>query len=86
MLGLADALGVTCGHCHVGGDRATWDSTNFATDSMAQKVIARAMFRMTDRLNADMAATLDDGDSPITCATCSAACSGRSRSRTRWPP
>jgi Photosynthetic reaction centre cytochrome C subunit/Galactose oxidase, central domain len=73
MLGVADALGTTCGHCHAGGDRSTWDSTNFASDEITQKVIARGMFRMTARLNSDLlvASLLGRPVSvPITCATC----------------
>jgi hypothetical protein len=73
MLGIADALGVTCGHCHVGGDNATWDSTNFRSDTFPAKVVARAMFRLTDRLNAELLPAIVPSQAtpvPVTCVTC----------------
>jgi hypothetical protein len=73
MLNVADALGVTCGHCHVGGDNATWDSTNFRSDTLTAKPLARAMFRLTDRLNAELLpAIVPSRGAPVvvTCMTC----------------
>lgn len=73
MLNVADALGVTCGHCHVGGDNRTWDSTNFRSDTIPAKPIARAMFRLTDRLNAELLpAIVPAQPAPVvvTCMTC----------------
>ena len=73
MLGVADALGVTCGHCHPGGDNPTWDSTNFTGDVKATKSIAREMFRLVNRLNGELLPTaLRRGQFtvPVTCMTC----------------
>jgi hypothetical protein len=73
MLNVADALGVTCGHCHVGGDNATWDSTNFRTDTIPAKLLARAMFRLTDRLNAELLPPIVPPEAtrvPVSCMTC----------------
>ena len=73
MLDVADALGVTCGFCHVGGDRPTWDSTHFASDVMPMKVTARAMFRLTDKLNAELLPAMPGQRSysvAVTCMTC----------------
>jgi hypothetical protein len=73
MLSVADALGVTCGHCHVGGDNATWDSTNFRTDTIPSKLLARAMFRLTDRLNVDLLPSIlppQAAPVPVSCMTC----------------
>ena len=54
MLGVADALGITCGNCHPGGDNATWDSTNFSGDVTPIKATAREMFRLVNRLNSEL--------------------------------
>jgi hypothetical protein len=73
MLGVADALGVTCGHCHPGGDNPTWDSTNFTGDVKPTKLVAREMFRLVDRLNRELLPTaLRSGQFsvPVTCMTC----------------
>jgi tetratricopeptide (TPR) repeat protein len=73
MLGVADALGVTCGHCHPGGDNETWDSTNFTGDVKPTKKVAREMFRLVDRLNRELLpAALKPGEFavPVTCMTC----------------
>ncbi|MFI5231406.1 MAG: c-type cytochrome [Gemmatimonadales bacterium] len=73
MLDVADALGVTCGLCHVGGDRPTWDSTHFASDALPMKVTARAMFRLTNRLNTELLPAIPGARSysvVVTCLTC----------------
>jgi hypothetical protein len=66
-------LGVSCGYCHVGGDRVNWDSTHFASDSIPMKTTARAMFRLTETLNAELLPPLRLGPSApvlVTCETC----------------
>src|SRR5215467_6003344 len=73
MLGVANALGVTCGHCHVGGDNRTWDSTHFDSDTIPAKLLARAMFRLTERLNADLLPAIVPAQAatvPVSCMTC----------------
>jgi len=73
MLGVANALGVTCGSCHPGGDNRTWDSTNFTGDVKPMKATARAMFRLVNQLNGELLpAIMNRGAAavPVTCATC----------------
>ncbi len=73
MLGVANALGYTCGSCHPGGDNATWDSTNFSTDVKPMKVTAREMFRLVNRLNNELLPPIVNRGTAavrITCATC----------------
>jgi hypothetical protein len=73
MLRVADGLGVSCGYCHVGGDNPTWDSTHFASDVIPKKVTARAMFRLTNRLNEELLPAMTNrSGSPVTvtCMTC----------------
>lgn len=73
MLDVADGLGVTCGYCHIGGDRPTWDSTHFASDAIPMKVTARAMLRLTDRLNTELLPAMPNRGSTavtVTCMTC----------------
>jgi hypothetical protein len=73
MLGVADALGVTCGACHPGGDNPTWATTNFTGDVTPMKATAREMFRLTDRLNVELLPPIVNRGAfavPVTCATC----------------
>ena len=73
MLGVANALGVTCGSCHPGGDNRTWDSTNFSGDVKPMKATARAMFRLVNQLNGELLpAIVNRGASAVrvTCETC----------------
>ena len=73
MLDVANSLGVSCGHCHVGGDNATWDSTNFASDAIAVKNLARSMFKLTNTLNNELLpAIVRPAGRPVvvTCMTC----------------
>jgi tetratricopeptide (TPR) repeat protein len=73
MDGVADALGVSCGFCHVGGDNDTFDSTNFKADRIPKKGVARQMFRLTMRLNDELVPAINGGRRftvPVTCMTC----------------
>jgi hypothetical protein len=73
MDGVADALGVSCGFCHVGGDNDTFDSTNFKADVIPKKAMARRMFRLTSRLNEELVPAINSGRPfavPVTCMTC----------------
>ena len=73
MDGVTDALGVSCGFCHVGGDNETFDSTNFKADAKPKKAIARRMFRLTTRLNDELVPAVNGGRPfgvPVTCMTC----------------
>lgn len=67
MRQMVQALGVTCGYCHVRG--------NFATDENPKKLIARQMLEMTRTLNARHFAGYrpKEGESVlgrVTCFTC----------------
>ncbi|MEM6797693.1 MAG: c-type cytochrome, partial [Acidobacteriota bacterium] len=55
---ITEALGVRCGHCHVGRD--------FANDEKPAKEKARKMMRLTAKMNRDRLATSDR----VTCYTC----------------
>ena len=67
MRQMVQALGVTCGYCHVRG--------NFVTDESPKKLIARRMLEMTKALNTSHFPDYrpKDGDSVlgrVTCFTC----------------
>ena len=73
MLGVADALGVTCGYCHPGGDNSDWKTTNFTGDVKPMKATARQMFRLVDRLNTELLPPIVNRGRfavPVTCVTC----------------
>lgn len=52
MRGFANALGVRCVHCHVGGNADTLEGVDFASDAKWEKRTARAMLRMVRAVNA----------------------------------
>ena len=58
MAGFARSLGVTCAQCHVVGQ--------FELDERPDKQIARQMFAMTTKMNAENFSTA----TPVTCWTC----------------
>ncbi len=55
---MSEALGVSCGHCHVGYD--------FVSEDAPRKAVARKMIEMTFRLNREVFA----GQQSVTCWTC----------------
>ncbi len=55
---MSEALGVSCGHCHVGYD--------FVSEDAPRKAVARKMIEMTFRLNREAFA----GQQAVTCWTC----------------
>ncbi len=60
MQHFTDALGVQCGHCHVGeGDLSNWD---FASDEKEHKEAARVMMRMVRSINQEHLAELEEGE------------------------
>jgi hypothetical protein len=68
MQGFVQALGVSCGGCHVGRG-------NFASDENPRKVVARRMIEMTKALNKDFFPDHKrvEGESTlgrVTCYTC----------------
>ncbi len=72
MRNINAALGVTCAHCHI--FIAAGDPMNdFASDTKPQKNMARAMMRMTQALNPQVAQAVSkpaDQAARVGCATC----------------
>lgn len=63
MQSFTRALGVRCGHCHVGeGDFLNWD---FASDANRHKDIARQMMRMTSAINTAWLASTEGLHNPV---------------------
>jgi tetratricopeptide (TPR) repeat protein len=52
MRSWASALGVRCGHCHVGGNPDTLEGVDFASDAKWEKRTAREMLRMVQAIGA----------------------------------
>ena len=67
------ALGVKCGFCHArteGPNGRDWD---WASDKMPAKLTARDMLRLTNAINGDYLAKMNDLDTPrvrVECVTC----------------
>jgi hypothetical protein len=64
-IGFARSLGVSCEHCH--------DTTAFNLDVKKPKLIARAMWRMMGRINAELLGSISEleGRNPtVNCTTC----------------
>ena len=71
MREFAGALGVRCNHCHVGPDNLL--DMDFATDEKPEKVVAREMMRMVDRLNTETLAAMSFPEArqvEVQCVTC----------------
>ena len=69
MQGFAQALGVTCGHCHAG----TMPQFDFASDAKPQKTIARKMILMSREISAKLPDITGKPAAEVTrlrCATC----------------
>ena len=70
----AHSLGVRCDSCHSEViDAVNQDGRprlNFADDSKPMKAVARIMYTMTDKINADYVAKVDGSGLPVTCGTC----------------
>jgi cytochrome c553 len=70
----AHSLGVRCDSCHSEDiDAVNQDERprlNFADDSKPMKAVARIMYTMTDKINADYVAKVDGSGLPVTCGTC----------------
>jgi tetratricopeptide (TPR) repeat protein len=71
MRGFTGALGVRCGHCHMGPPGGALEAMDFKSDDYETKRVARAMMRMVRSINDDHLAKI--GRSPVLrvdCATC----------------
>lgn len=68
------ALGVRCDSCHAEATETTIaddDSRlNYADDSKPLKAVTRAMYRMTEEINANYIANIGNSGVPVTCGTC----------------
>jgi Photosynthetic reaction centre cytochrome C subunit len=68
------SLGVRCDSCHSEDiDAVSQDGRprlKFADDSKPMKAIARIMYTMTDKINADYVARVHGSGLPVTCGTC----------------
>ena len=54
MRDMTRGLGVRCTHCHVGEEEADLETMDFASDDKEPKRVARAMLRMTARINGEL--------------------------------
>ena len=74
MKGFSQSLGVRCSFCHVGEEGKPLSTYDFASDSNTHKNIARAMMRLTWRLNAQDLPAIEglhgDKTGKVTCYTC----------------
>lgn len=70
----ARSLGVRCDACHVEATETTVadddSNLNFADDSKPMKIIARAMYGMTEEINSTHIAKIEGSGMPVTCGTC----------------
>ena len=70
MKGFALSLGVRCTFCHVGVEGQPLSTFDFQADTNPHKNIARAMLRMTKRLNDELPTVSGHKDAKVTCYTC----------------
>jgi hypothetical protein len=73
MKGFAMGLGVRCQFCHVGKEGLPLDQFDFVSDTVPQKVTARAMMRLTADINKQLDAAIPRAagtDPRVTCITC----------------
>lgn len=73
MRGFTGALGVECSFCHARNPQT--HKLDFPSDAKPDKEIARLMIRMTQTINADYVAKVNDPDATpedkhVTCGTC----------------
>jgi tetratricopeptide (TPR) repeat protein len=73
MRGFATGLGVRCVYCHVGEEGQPLNTIDFSKDDRRAKKVARAMYEMTQRINAETIGKLPeraDTGLRVTCSTC----------------
>lgn len=68
------SLGVRCDSCHAEATETTVadddSNLNYADDSKQMKIIARAMYGMTEEINSIHIAKIEGSGMPVTCGTC----------------
>ncbi len=70
---ISDALGVGCDYCHSPGKDPSSREMDFASDAKKEKLVARAMMRMTREINGSYLAKINELESPrvtVECVTC----------------
>lgn len=74
MEGWASQLGASCHTCHAEDTTRTNPNgrhpLNFADDSKPEKATARLMYRMTEDINANYIAKVENSGEAVTCGTC----------------
>lgn len=71
MKGWAGALGVRCEFCHVQATPGDFQSFDFASDEKENKLTARRMYRMVQRLNdGEVRDASGKDDAKVSCITC----------------
>ena len=75
MKGWTADLGVSCDHCHVGGDSVPFSEWDFSDDARSTKRVAREMVKLLEAVNRGLAPVAsiraDGSTAPVaTCATC----------------
>ena len=70
----AGELGARCTSCHVVDKTKTSPDgkpvLDFASDKKDEKLTARKMYEMTEKINIDYIAKIDSSGEPVTCGTC----------------
>ncbi|MGA8086550.1 MAG: c-type cytochrome [Terracidiphilus sp.] len=68
------SLGVRCDSCHADATETSAaddkSQLNYADDSKPLKAVSRAMYRMTETINANYIANIENSGIPVTCGTC----------------
>jgi hypothetical protein len=67
----SQSLGVRCTFCHVGAEGQPPSTYDFASDAKKEKLIARKMLTMVQRINTqDLGLQAGMGNAKVTCFTC----------------
>jgi predicted trehalose synthase len=69
MRAFSRSLGTRCDHCHAANPAGSAEAMNFASDAKPEKNVARAMMRMTQSANQQIA-TVNTHGQTVTCNTC----------------
>jgi Photosynthetic reaction centre cytochrome C subunit. len=79
-----DALGVKCGFCHA-QQKDNPKRLDFASDAKPEKDAARAMMRMTNRINKKFFKYKKDAEHPVAPVTCVTCHNGKSHPENQTP-
>ena len=70
MKGFSRGLGVRCQYCHVQTATEPKEQFDFPSDAKREKLNARVMMRMTQKINADYIPNVAEAHTVVTCWTC----------------